>query len=71
MAEAYECDRCNESRTGSPHTRIEVGDGVPRYRPRGYDRPVEEGDTITNTAEMYDICPVCRSAFEAWFEGGE
>lgn len=71
MAEGYECDRCGSLHSGEPHTRIKLGDGVPRARPRGYERVLgrEEGTQITDEGELYDVCPGCRSAFETWWDG--
>lgn len=68
MAEGYECDRCGGLNSGTPHTRIELGDGIPRQRPRGYERELEEGQPIYDESTTYDICPGCRGLFEEWWD---
>lgn len=70
MSEAYECDRCGSLNSGTPHTLLVVGNGVTRFgdqdkwkeNTQHLREPGEIGD------EYYDVCPGCRSAFEAWWD---
>lgn len=72
MSEGYECDRCGSLNSGSPHTMVAIGDGIPRARTRGL-HPTERAEGIPgdDIDETYDVCPGCRSKFEEWWnEGG-
>lgn len=71
MPEGYECHRCGSLHSGSPHSAITIGDGIPRARVRGVRHEQASGLPVDSYDTVYDICPGCRASFEEWFDEGQ